>query len=72
VTRTRILTIGEDAATAAAVEATGSRHEARPVTEICVDEDQRVVSTPAYMFDARIADVSTGIEQLVQKVLSLA
>jgi enhancing lycopene biosynthesis protein 2 len=66
------LTVGEDPGTAAAIEATGSRHENRPVTEICVDEDQRVVSTPAYMFDARIADVSTGIEQLVQKVLSLA
>lgn len=66
------LTIGEDAGTAAAVEATGCRHENRPVTDICVDEAARVVSTPAYMFDARIADVSVGIEKLVHKVLSLA
>ena len=49
-----------------------SHHAAAPVTGIAVDEANRIVSTPAYMYDARIADVSTGIEKLVRAVLAMA
>ncbi|MBK8979238.1 MAG: isoprenoid biosynthesis glyoxalase ElbB [Planctomycetes bacterium] len=66
------LTIGQDPGTAKAVEATGAHHENAPVTGICVDETNRIVSTPAYMYDARVADVSTGIEKLVKAVVSMA
>lgn len=66
------LTIGEDAGTAAAIEAMGAEHRETPVTGICVDEVHRIVSTPAYMYDARIADVSQGIEKLVHALLSFA
>ncbi len=66
------LTIGEDPGTAQALQAMGARHQACPVTGFHVDEHNRIVSTPAYMFDARIGDVSRGIEQLVQAVLQLA
>ena len=66
------VTIGEDPGTASAIEACGSRHQKCPVTEFVVDRANKIVSTPAYMFDARIGDVSTGIEKLVNAVLSLA
>ena len=66
------LTIGDDEGTAGALEAMGSHHAAAPVTGIAVDEANRIVSTPAYMYDARIADVSTGIEKLVRAVLAMA
>lgn len=65
------LTIGNDVGTAGALEAMGATHVETPVTGIAVDETNRIVSTPAYMYDARIADVSTGIEKLVESVLSL-
>jgi enhancing lycopene biosynthesis protein 2 len=45
--------------------------EAR-VTEIVVDEKNRIVSTPAYMLGPGIAEVATGIEKLINKVLELA
>ncbi len=66
------LTIGDDAGTAQALEALGARHVNCPVNEARVDEEQRVVTTPAYMYDARIGDVATGIEKAVKELLRLA
>lgn len=65
------LTIGHDAETAAGIEAMGGRHVPHTVEEIEVDEALKVVSTPAYMFDATIAKVSIGIERLVSALLEL-
>jgi len=66
------LTIGDDAETAAAVEAFGARHVACKVEEICVDERLRLVSTPAYMLGPWIGPVFTGIDKLVSAVLEMA
>jgi enhancing lycopene biosynthesis protein 2 len=66
------LTIGDDRGTAAALEASGAVHEACPVEGFVVDRRNRVVSTPAYMFDARISDVAKGVRACVKEVLSLA
>ena len=65
------VTIGNDVSTAAAVEATGSRHQDCPVNEIVVDEENCVVTTPAYMLGPGIKDVAQGIEKLVEKVLAM-
>jgi enhancing lycopene biosynthesis protein 2 len=65
------LTIGDDAGTAQALEGMGARHIVCPVTEMRVDEANRVVTTPAYMYDARIGDVATGIEKAVAELLRL-
>jgi len=43
------LTIGDDAETAAAINAMGAAHVPEPVTEALVDAENKVVSTPAYM-----------------------
>lgn len=66
------LTIGDDAGTAKALEQLGARHVNCPVQEIRVDEENRIVTSPAYMYDARIGDVATGIERGVSEVLRLA
>lgn len=63
------LTIGDDADTAAAIERFGAKHVPCEVEEICIDEQHKVVSTPAYMLGPSIAPVSVGIECLVQQVL---
>lgn len=65
-------TIGNDAETAAAIEAMGGVHVACPVNDIVVDDERRVVSTPAYMLAQSIAEAASGIDRLVAKVLSLA
>jgi enhancing lycopene biosynthesis protein 2 len=66
------LTIGNDPATAAAVNALGAIHVDSPVDQIVVDEKNRVVSTPAYMLGPTIAPVAAGIERLVGAVLEMA
>jgi len=66
------LTIGDDAATAGALGELGAVHVTCPVDEFRVDEANRIVTTPAYMYDARISEVAVGIERLVAEVLRLA
>ncbi len=66
------LTIGDDPETAAAIEAFGGKHVARAVEELEVDHAKKVVSTPAYMFHASIAQVHKGVDRLVGAVLELA
>jgi len=66
------LTIGTDKDTAAALETIGAKHVDKPVTDIVVDEKNKIVSTPAYMLGQRISEVATGIEKLVGQVLKMA
>ena len=65
------LTIGSDADTAAAITEMGGVHIECPVQEIIVDEERKLVSTPAYMLDMKISQVAEGIEKLVNKVLGM-
>lgn len=66
------VTIGDDADTAAGIEATGARHVNCPVTGIHVDEARKIVSTPAYMTGKSISEVNTGIEKMVRTVVEWA
>jgi enhancing lycopene biosynthesis protein 2 len=65
------LTIGSDEKTAADIEAMGAKHVTCPVTEMVVDEEQKIVSTPAYMEAQSIKEAAEGIEKLVAEVLRL-
>ncbi|MCL5499295.1 isoprenoid biosynthesis glyoxalase ElbB [Escherichia coli] len=66
------LTIGTDIDTAEVLEDMGAEHVPCPVDDIVVDEDNKVVTTPAYMLAQNIAQAATGIEKLVSRVLVLA
>ena len=49
----------------------GGVHVNCPVADMVVDEERKLVSTPAYMLDAKISEVATGIEKLIYKVLEM-
>ncbi|MCC5808606.1 MAG: isoprenoid biosynthesis glyoxalase ElbB [Opitutales bacterium] len=66
------LTIGNDADTAAGIEATGAKHINCTVTETHEDPERKVVSTPAYMLGKGIGEVADGIEKLVRTVVAWA
>lgn len=66
------LTIGNDAKTAEMITEMGGIHINCPVDEIVVDDEYRVVTTPAYMLAESIAQAQVGIEKLVKKVLEMA
>ncbi len=65
------LTIGNDKKTMAAIQALGGVPEVRKVTQTCVDTQNKVVSTPAYMLGPNIASVAKGIKNLVNQVLEM-
>jgi enhancing lycopene biosynthesis protein 2 len=66
------VTIGCAEDVAGAITTMGGHHENRDVQDICIDEANNVISCPAYMYDARISEVSEGIEKLVAKVIERA
>lgn len=66
------VTIGTDPDTAEVVEDMGAEHVPCPVDDIVVDEENKVVTTPAYMLAQNIAEAASGIEKLVARVLALA
>ncbi len=65
------VTIGNDIGTADAIEAMGGQHKECSVDLIHVDNNNKLVTTPAYMLGPGIKDVAVGIEKLVNKVLEL-
>lgn len=65
------LTIGTDIDTAEVLEEMGAEHVPCPVDDIVVDEENKVVTTPAYMLAENIAEAAAGIEKLVTRVLVL-
>ncbi len=66
-----LLTIGNDAGTAEAVEKLGAVHRDCPVDDCVVDKTNKIVSTPAYMLGPDIAQVNAGIRKLVEEVFKM-
>ena len=64
------VTIGNDAATASAIEACGAKHSNATVHEIVVDEANKVTTTPAYMLASGPAEAWSGISKLIKQVIS--
>ena len=65
------MTIGSDETTSKDIEAMGSVHIECQVSEMVVDEEKNLVTTPAYMEAKTIKDAADGIEKLVKQVLSM-
>ncbi|HEY1101231.1 MAG TPA: isoprenoid biosynthesis glyoxalase ElbB [Myxococcota bacterium] len=64
------LTIGTDKDTARAIQHMGHTHVDAAVSDVVLDKDRKVVTTPAYMYaDADLAAVSVGIHKMVQQVI---
>jgi enhancing lycopene biosynthesis protein 2 len=66
------LTIGTDADTAGALQRMGARHVECPVTELVVDRDRKLITSPAYMLATNISEAAEGIEKTVEALLEMA
>jgi len=62
------VTIGDDQSTADDVKMFGAKHVNKAVTDFHFDEKNKVLTTPAYMYNAKISEVGTGIEKMVKKL----
>jgi len=65
------LTIGNDPGTAQAIEALGQKHVECKGDSCVVDVEHRVVTAPAYMLAADIAELFKGIDAAVAEFLAL-
>lgn len=66
------LTIGNDPATAAEIQKTGCEHVECPVDDFITDREAKVVSTPAYMYEAKPHEVFAGIQKAVAEFVEMA
>ncbi len=65
------LTIGNDAKVAAGVAKMGAVHENKSAVEVCVDEENKVVTTPCYMLASSIKEVAQGTQNLIREMIDL-
>ncbi len=65
------LTIGTDAKIAAGISQTGAIHENKNSGEVCVDDENLIVTTPCYMLDKSLKDVASSAEKAISEVLEL-
>jgi enhancing lycopene biosynthesis protein 2 len=66
------LTLGEEGEASSEIEKLGHRHIVKRANECHVDSNHKIVTTPAYMYDnAPLHEIFTGIQKLVQEVVSL-
>jgi len=65
------MTIGSDVLTSNDINTMGSKHIKCSVSEIIIDKDKKLVTTPAYMDGESIKAASEGIEKLVKQVVSM-
>ena len=66
------LTVGAESETSQEIEKTGAHHEVCPVTDYITDRLNKIISTPAYMYDgARPHEVFKGISGLVGEFVEM-
>jgi enhancing lycopene biosynthesis protein 2 len=66
------LTIGNDADTGTALSAKGAIMKIASVTDVVIDAENKIVSTPAYMLADNLVDLEKGITEMIRVLLELA
>lgn len=66
------VTLGTDTALAKEIEKTGALHENCPVTDYITDREHKIMTTPAYMHEAKPHEVFQGISGLVKEFIEMA
>lgn len=66
------VTIGSDHDTAEAIEAMGATHITCPVEDFVVDNERKIITSPAYMLAQSMSEAAEGIEKTVAELLRLA
>ena len=65
------VTFGRDEKANAIFQKLGTKTTNTDARSIVVDRDNKIVTTPCYMLDARIGEISEGIEKLIQQLIKL-
>lgn len=49
----------------------GANMESKTVDEVCVDADNKIVTTPAYMYNGKFHEIQDGVGNMVQEMLKM-
>lgn len=66
------LTVGGDSKASQEVEKTGALHVECPADDFITDRDHKIITSPAYMYDATPAQVFKGISGLAKELVEMA
>ena len=66
------ITIGNDKETIAELEKTGAEHVECKVSDFVTDRRNKIITTPAYMFDAKPFEVYKGIKGAIKELVEMA
>ena len=64
------ITIGNDIATASALEKMGAKHISCQASQAVFDEKLKIITTPAFMSGKSMSEVADGIQELVKKTIN--
>jgi enhancing lycopene biosynthesis protein 2 len=65
------VTFGKDEKANAAFQRSGARTINTDARSIVIDDKNKIVTTPCYMLDAGISEISEGIDKLVQQLIKM-
>lgn len=63
------VTIGNDNQTASVLEKIGAKHVETNHSEVVVDKENLIFSTPCYMLNANIVDIANGADNIVKEMI---
>jgi len=66
------VTFGKDEKINAIFQKSGTKTANTDARSIVIDHKNKIVTTPCYMLDARISEVSEGIEKLIQQLIKMS
>ncbi|MEK6773573.1 MAG: isoprenoid biosynthesis glyoxalase ElbB [Bdellovibrionota bacterium] len=66
------LTLGNDPEIISEVKKTGAQHVVCPVDDFITDRDQKIITSPAYMYKAQPHEVYKGISGLAAELVEMA
>ena len=66
------LTIGDDKDWSQKIKNLGSKHQDCAVHDFVTDEENKIITSPAYMLGQSISEVAEGIEKTVKKLVGMA
>ena len=67
------VTIGEDAGTASEIEKTGAKHQNCAVEKFVVDQSNKIITTPAYMYgSAQPHQIFAGVSGAIAELIKMA
>lgn len=65
------LTIGTDKGTAQAIESLGAKHQTTEGSEIVIDNENKIITSPCYMHDTTIGVVANGAKNVIEALLKM-